>query len=72
MCCIQTHLVRPSALDETDEEVLLSEDCLEKTNLSADALRDAQPFETVLESFDRFLVAKGEKFLVSVLISYSR
>ena len=51
--------MRPTALDETEEEFLLSEECLDRTNLSVEALRDGQSFETALESFDRFLVAKG-------------
>ena len=52
--------MRPTALDETDEEFLLSEECLDRTNLTTEALRDGESFETALESFDRFLVAKGK------------
>ena len=66
VCCIQTHIVRPVFLDEADEEVdlILSEECVEATGLTEDGVRGGQPLEAVLESFDKFLIAKGQFTLI--------
>jgi hypothetical protein len=60
--------VRPTCLDESeaDVEAILTPECVEATNLDDDRVRSGSSLEAVLESFDRFLIAKGERTVMVV------
>lgn len=64
---LQQHYVRPTLEDFS--ETVITEECKAQTGLSEDAVKNAQPLETVLDEFERFLCVKeihplhsGKKF----------